>query len=94
METLISAGVFVCLALVISALVIRLRLPWFVGIPIAGFTASALFAVIDMVVSGTSDTFVWIGVFFGSLYGAAVAAIFYLGRLIVRRISAAKTVGD
>lgn len=78
--------VLAALAIGMAVVLLRIRLPWFLGAPIAGVTSIVLFEVFVHLVLGESEKMLYVALVFGSIYATGFALIPYVGRFIFRKL--------
>ena len=71
-------------AFALAVLLRRINLPWFVGAPVAGFVSAALLVLIGTMLSREPEPFIFVALFFATLYGAAFALIAYIALALFR----------
>lgn len=78
----------VLLAAIAVALAIPLRrmnVPWFVGAPTAGLGSAIVLILIGTLLSREPEPFIFVAMFFATLYGAIFALIAYMVMALIRR---------
>jgi hypothetical protein len=72
-------------AIAVAILLRRIRVPWFVGGPVAGFVAAVCFVLIASALAREPEPFIYVALFFSTLYGTAFALLAYLVLALLKR---------
>ena len=72
-------------AIAIAIALQRVRVPWFVGAPVAGFVAAVCFVLLASALSRESEPFIYVALAFATLYGTVSALATYLFLALVKR---------